>query len=52
MGSIGLQEPGRWFERESNALVLYARQWLDPSAAEDAVPDVFVNLILQKGNPS
>jgi hypothetical protein len=31
---------------------LSTRQWLDPSAAEDAVPDVFVNLILQKGNPS
>ena len=51
MDSIGPQELGRWFERESNALVLYARQWLDPSAAEDAVQDVFVNLMLQSQPP-
>jgi len=51
MASIGPSDLGRWFERESNALVLYARQWLDPAAAEDAVQDVFVNLMLQSPTP-
>jgi RNA polymerase sigma-70 factor (ECF subfamily) len=51
MGTIDAQEAGRWFERESNALVLYARQWLDPAAAEDAVQDVFVSLMLQSPPP-
>lgn len=40
MNSIDAQEPGRWFERESTALVLHALPWLDPSAAEDVVQDV------------
>jgi RNA polymerase sigma-70 factor, ECF subfamily len=52
MASIGLPDLGRWFERESHALVLYARQWLDPAAAEDAVQDVFVNLMLQSPPPA
>jgi len=51
MGSIDAQEAGWWFERESNALVLYARQWLDHPAAEDAVQDVFVSLMLQSRPP-
>ncbi|HOX02683.1 MAG TPA: sigma-70 family RNA polymerase sigma factor [Candidatus Paceibacterota bacterium] len=45
------QELGRWFERESSPLVLYARQWLDPPAAEDAVQDVFMSLIVQSQPP-
>lgn len=36
---------GRWFEREAGALVLYTRQWLGSTEAEDAVQDVFVNLM-------
>lgn len=51
MASIGLSDLGRWFERESKALVLYARPWLDPAAAEDAVQDVFVNLMRQSPPP-
>lgn len=51
MGTIDAQEAGRWFERESAGLVLYARQWLDPPAAEDAVQDVFVSLMLQSQPP-
>jgi len=35
----------RLFTAHSRALVLYARQWLDASAAEDAVQDVFARLV-------
>src|SRR4051794_18703198 len=40
-----------WFEAHAAALVLYARQWLDASAAEDVVHDVFVRLIAQPRVP-
>lgn len=33
------------FATHARALVLYARQWLDASAAEDVVQDVFVRLL-------
>jgi RNA polymerase sigma-70 factor (ECF subfamily) len=49
-----INELGGWFEREADALVLYARQWLDPHTAEDAVQDAFINLMNcqpQPGNP-
>ncbi|MBM3881149.1 MAG: sigma-70 family RNA polymerase sigma factor [Verrucomicrobia bacterium] len=52
MDSTTLGEIGRWFEEESTALVLYARQWLDPALAEDAVQDVFVSLMQQAQPPS
>ncbi|MBN2506364.1 MAG: RNA polymerase sigma factor [Verrucomicrobia bacterium] len=51
MGSIEVNELGRWFEGEAGRLVLYARQWLDQAAAEDVVQDVFVQLILQRQPP-
>ncbi len=51
MGAIDAQEAGWRFERESKALVLCARQWLDLPAAEDAVQDVFESLMLQSRPP-
>ena len=51
MGAIALSELGRWFEGEAGRLVLYARHWLDPAAAEDVVQDVFVQLMLQRQKP-
>jgi RNA polymerase sigma-70 factor (ECF subfamily) len=51
MGSIPVNELGRWFEREAGRLVLYVRQWLDQATAEDVVQDVFVRLMLQRRNP-
>ncbi len=36
---------GAAFDRHGPALLLYARQWLDAAAAEDAVQRVFVRLI-------
>jgi RNA polymerase sigma-70 factor, ECF subfamily len=35
------------FVRHAERLVLYARQWLDRSAAEDVVQEVFIQLILR-----
>ena len=52
MGSIEIHELGKWFEREADALVLYARQWLDRSAAEDVVQDSFVRLMIERVHPS
>lgn len=40
-----------WFEAHAAPLVLYARQWLDRSAGEDVVQEVFVRLMLQKRPP-
>ena len=47
-------DPGdlvQWFEAHAAPLVLYARQWLDGSAAEDAVQEAFVRLMLQSKAP-
>lgn len=41
----------RWFEAHAASLVLYARQWLRRGAAEDAVQEVFVRLLLQPARP-
>ena len=40
-----------WFEAHAAGLVLYARQWLDRAAAEDAVQEAFVRLTLQPRPP-
>ena len=40
-----------WFEAHADALVLYARQWLDRGAAEDVVQEVFVRLMAQRREP-
>jgi len=52
MAAMEIRDLGRWFERESPALVLYARQWLEPLAAEDVVQDVFVRLITDRSCPT
>ena len=39
------------FDAHAATLVLFARQWLVRSAAEDVVQDVFVNLLLQRRAP-
>jgi RNA polymerase sigma-70 factor (ECF subfamily) len=36
----------------SGALLLYARQWLDPASAEDVVQEALVSLLSQKRAPS
>jgi RNA polymerase sigma factor (sigma-70 family) len=41
----------RMIAERSAALVLYARQWLDAAAADDAVQDAFVALIGQRRPP-
>lgn len=46
-----INELGWWFEQEADALVLYARQWLDPHAAEDAVQDAFIDLMNSHRQP-
>jgi len=40
------------FDAHAASLVLYARQWLDRQAAEDAVQDVFLRLLSQRGLPA
>src|SRR5688500_2445704 len=40
------------FEAHGAALALYARQWLDPAAAEDVVQEVFVRLMNQPREPA
>jgi len=40
-----------WFGAHAAGLVLYARQWLDHAAAEDAVHDVFLRLMEQTDEP-
>jgi len=42
----------RMITERAPALVLYARQWLDAAAADDAVQDAFVALIGQRSSPS
>jgi RNA polymerase sigma factor (sigma-70 family) len=48
-------DPGKlaeWFGDRAPGLVLYARQWLDPAAAEDVVQEVFVRLMAQPCEPA
>jgi RNA polymerase sigma-70 factor (ECF subfamily) len=41
----------RTFDAHAATLILFARQWLGRSGAEDVVQDVFVNLMLQRRTP-
>ncbi|KPK80503.1 MAG: hypothetical protein AMJ81_12010 [Phycisphaerae bacterium SM23_33] len=52
MGPIGAAQLGEWFDACGPALLLYARQWLGPAAAEDVVQDVFVRLMRQRRRPA
>lgn len=51
MSRIDVAKLVRWFDAHSAALVLYARQWLDRAAAEDAVQEAFMRLIAQRSEP-
>lgn len=51
MDRLKVSELGRWFEKEADGLVLYARQWLDQALAEDAVQDVFASLLRLSSKP-
>ncbi len=42
----------QWYRRFAPALVLYARQWLDPAEAEDVVQEAFASLIVQPREPA
>ncbi|MEM8875637.1 MAG: sigma-70 family RNA polymerase sigma factor [Planctomycetota bacterium] len=43
---------GDIFDRHAGPLRLWARQWLDPVAAEDAVQEAFVRLLGQRNPPT
>ena len=45
MNETDSQRLGRWFDAYSAGLILYVRQYLDRSAAEDIVQDVFLRLL-------
>src|ERR1700704_4900798 len=45
MGLNEAQRLGQWFDAHSARLVLYARQWVAESAAEDVVQEVFLRLL-------
>jgi RNA polymerase sigma factor (sigma-70 family) len=51
MSPIDPASLGRWFDAYGAALVLYARQWLQAGAAEEAVQDAFVHLMGQRKAP-
>src|SRR5665213_3619223 len=40
------------FDAHGARLVLYARQWLDGSAAQDVVQEVFVRLLVEPASPA
>ena len=52
MARIGPAEFSGAFEAHANAMVLYARQFLDAAAAEDVVQDVFLRLMGQRRPPA
>jgi len=45
MVSIEAEQLSRGFDAYASRLILYARQWLDTSEAEDVVQDVFLRLM-------
>jgi RNA polymerase sigma-70 factor (ECF subfamily) len=51
MGTIGPEELGRLFDAQAPALRLYARQWCDGAAADDAVQEAFLRLARQSVVP-
>src|SRR4051794_40213222 len=52
MSGIDPAKLAEWFGDRAPGLVLYARQWLDASAAEDVVQEVFVRLMAQPREPA
>lgn len=51
MTPIGPGQLAEWFGAYGAAAVLFARQWLEPGAAEDVVQDVFVRLMAERRPP-
>ena len=51
MRSIDPEKLGQWFEAYGAKLVLFARQWLDLSLAEEIVQEVFIRLMTQQSEP-
>jgi RNA polymerase sigma factor (sigma-70 family) len=52
MPPIDPAKMGSCFDAYAGRLVLYARQWLQRSAAEDIVQDVFIRLMSQSREPA
>jgi len=52
MGSIDSEQLAMWYDAYSDALVLYARNWLGSDAAQDAVQGAFMKLMGQTFAPS
>jgi RNA polymerase sigma factor (sigma-70 family) len=42
---------GRWYDAYAARLILYARQWLDPTIAEDVVQSAFLSLAAHRVVP-
>ncbi len=51
MESVSPGQLGDWFDAYSDAMVLYARGWLDAARAEDVVQDVFLRLMSRRHGP-
>jgi len=51
MASIEPEKLGEYFDAHSRALVLYARQWVASTGAEDLVQEVFLRLMRQPSAP-
>jgi RNA polymerase sigma factor (sigma-70 family) len=49
---IDAAQLSEWFEAHCAPLTLYARQWLDRTAAEDVVQEVYVRLLQQHAKPA
>ena len=52
MGSIDSERLAMWYDAYSDALMLYARNWLGPDAAQDAVQGAFMRLMGQTFAPA
>lgn len=51
MEVMGSEQIGLWFDTCSDALVLFARGWLDASSSEDVVQEVYLRLAKQRHAP-
>lgn len=52
MAAVDPSKLGSWYAAYAPALVLYARQWAGPAAAEDVVHEAFVGLLSQRNEPA
>ena len=51
MEKMGWEQIGLWFDTCGDVLVLFARQWVDASSAEDVVQEVYLRLAKQRRTP-